>query len=117
MILRYKQLSQHPRVFQSMTGLRVPEFDELFQEVLPMHMQAYQQHLEAQRQQRRQPPRVRAVGGGPAFTLEARDQMLLVVVWLRQYPTRSVGLPLWRERFECLAAHPTAATRVGAKWT
>jgi len=90
MILRYKQLRQHPRVFQSMTGLRLPEFEELFEEVLPLHTQAYRQHLEAQRQQRRQPPRVRAVGGGPAFTLEARDHLLLVVVWLRQYPTHEV---------------------------
>ena len=90
MILRYQQLSQHPRVFQSMTGLRLPEFEELFQEVLPLHTQAYLQHLEAQRQQRRQPPRVRAVGGGPTFTLEARDQILLVIVWLRQYPTHEV---------------------------
>jgi hypothetical protein len=90
MILRYKLLSQHPRVFQSMTGLRLPEFEELVQEVLPLHTQAYRHHLEAQRQQRRQPPRVRAVGGGPAFTLEARDQILLVIVWLRQYPTHEV---------------------------
>ena len=90
MILRYKQLSQQPRVFQSMTGLRLPEFEELFEDVLPLHTQAYHQHLQAQRQQRRQPPRVRAVGGGPAFTLEARDQILLVVVWLRQYPTHEV---------------------------
>lgn len=90
MILRYKVLRHHPRVFQSMTGLRLPEFEELFEEVLPLHMQTYRQHLEAQRQQRRQAPRVRAVGGGPAFTLEARDQMLLVVVWLRQYATHEV---------------------------
>lgn len=40
MILRYKLLSQHPRVFHSMTGLRLPEFEELFQEVLPLHAAA-----------------------------------------------------------------------------
>jgi len=90
MILRYKVLSQHPRVFQSMTGLRLPEFDQLLTEVLPLHTQAYSQHLQQQRQHRRQPPRVRAVGGGPAFTLESRDQILLAVVWLRQYPTHEV---------------------------
>jgi hypothetical protein len=90
MILRYKVLSRHARVFQSMTGLRVPEFDELFQDVRPGHEQAYRQHLEVQRQQRCQPPRVRAIGGGPAFGLEARDQVLLCVVWLRQYPAHEV---------------------------
>ena len=90
MILRYKVLSRHPRVFQSMSGLRVSEFDELFQDVRPRHEQAYRQHLEVQRQQRCQPPRVRAIGGGPAFGLEARDQVLLCVVWLRQYPAHEV---------------------------
>jgi len=44
MILRYKLLSHHPCVFQSITGLRVPKFDELFQDVLPGHERAYRQH-------------------------------------------------------------------------
>jgi hypothetical protein len=90
MILRYQMLSRHPRVFQSMTGLRVPEFDELFQDVQPGQEQAYLKHLALQRQHRRQPPRVRALGGGPSFGLTARDQILLCVVWLRLYPTHEV---------------------------
>ena len=34
--------------------------------------------------------RQRAVGAGPHFSLSARDQLLLTVVWLRQYPTNEV---------------------------
>lgn len=90
MILRYGQLSRHPRVFQHMTGLRVREFDVLWQELKPLYAQAYPQHLEAQRQARRLGPRQRAVGGGAVFRLEARDQVLLCVVWLRQYPGHEV---------------------------
>jgi hypothetical protein len=35
-------------------------------------------------------PRKRAIGAGPHFTLGMRDQLLLSVVWLRQYPTNEV---------------------------
>lgn len=86
MILRYDVLSRHPRVFQTMTGLRLPEFDDLLESVVPLHQVAYRHHLEKQRQQRRQPPRVRAVGGGPTFALEARDQILLVVICCANIP-------------------------------
>ena len=33
-------LSQHPKVFQSLTGLRLSEFDDLIKEVLPMYAEA-----------------------------------------------------------------------------
>jgi hypothetical protein len=90
MILRYGALHRQPQVFQSMTGLRLSEFNTLWEEIVPLHDQAYSKHLEAQRQVRCQPARVRAAGGGPAFHLDARDQLLLSVIWLRQYPTHEV---------------------------
>lgn len=90
MILRYQMLRRHPQVFQHMTGLRVAEFDVLWQDVQPEYERAYRRHLEVQRQARKQPPRVRAIGGGPAFGLSPRDQLLVGVVWLRRYPTHEV---------------------------
>ncbi len=83
MILRYAQLSDHPAVFLAMTGLRVAEFDALAAEVLPAYAAAeYARHS--------WPGRQRAVGGGHPFHLSARDQVLLTLVWLRQYPTYPV---------------------------
>jgi hypothetical protein len=83
MILRYAELSRHERIFLSMTGLRLLEFADLFEDVLPRH---------AAHQQRRlcRPKRKRAVGAGHPFALCPRDQILLTVVWLRQYPTQEV---------------------------
>ena len=82
-MLRYAALSAHPRVFKSMTGLQVADFDALVADVLPALRSAEQ----VRRSQR---PRQRAVGGGHPFELAARDQILLTVVWLRQYPIHEV---------------------------
>ena len=82
-MLRYVALSGHPRVFKSMTGLHVADFDALVAEVLPALRGAEQ----ARRSGR---PRQRAVGGGHPFELAGRDQILLTVVWLRQYPIQEV---------------------------
>ncbi len=81
MILRYGYLSHHPRVFLTMTGLPVAVFEELVRDLLPAYTQAEHARLD-------RPGRQRAVGGGHPFALSARDQILLTVVWLRQYPTQ-----------------------------
>ncbi len=81
-ILRARALRQHPAVFRAMTGLSVSLFDELLQEVLPAYHQARAKRLD-------RPDRRRALGGDH-FDLDPEDQILLTVVWLRQYPTQEV---------------------------
>jgi hypothetical protein len=83
MILRRQHLGAHPTVFRAMTGLTVPLFDELLQEVLPAYHRARAERLD-------RPDRQRALGGGDHFDLEPEDQVLLTIVWLRQYPTQEV---------------------------
>ena len=83
MIARYAYLSQHPDVFPSLTGLRVTEFDALAADLLPRFAAAEHQRLD-------RPNRQRAIGGGRAFGLCPRDQLLATVVWLRLYPTYPV---------------------------
>ena len=83
MILQYAQLSRVPAVFRAMTGLTVPQFDLLYRDLLPPY-------LAAERQRLGRPDRQREIGGGHQFTLTARDQLLLAVVWLRRYPTDEV---------------------------
>ncbi|MDQ2787395.1 MAG: transposase [Chloroflexota bacterium] len=83
MILQYAQLSRVPGVFQAMTGLTVAQFDALSADLLP-------HYTAAERQRLGRPDRQRDIGGGHQFTLTARDQMLLTVVWLRRYPTDAV---------------------------
>jgi len=83
MIMRYGWVSQYRQVFQSMTGLRVSEFDVLVDDVLPMYAAAEAARLE-------RPDRERALGAGHPFELNERDHLLLTVVWLRVYPTHEV---------------------------
>jgi hypothetical protein len=55
-------------------------FDELAAEVVPAVEEAHKKKLD-------RPDRKRAVGGGDNFDLSTADQLLLTVIWLRQYPT------------------------------
>lgn len=82
-MLRYTYLSKYPKVFQAMTGLRVAEFNQLVEDVLPSYEQAELKRLSRAKRQR-------AMGGGHRFELDARDQILLTVIWLRKYPTQAV---------------------------
>jgi hypothetical protein len=81
MIFRHRHLRAHPTVFRAMTGLSVSLFDELLGELLPAYHQARAERLD-------RPTRQRALGGGDHFDLDPEDQVLLTIVWLRQYPTQ-----------------------------
>lgn len=71
-------------MFRSLTGLSVPVFDALTEEVLPVVAAADVARLD-------HPDRERAIGGGRKCGLVPVDQVLLAVVWLRW--TRSSRRP------------------------
>ena len=83
MIARLDNLRKHPTVLQHLTGVTVAAFDELAAAVVPAVEAAHRQALD-------RPSRKRAVGGGDTFDLTTADQLLLTVIWLRQYPTNEV---------------------------
>jgi hypothetical protein len=83
MRLRSTQLRHHPRVFQHLTGMSVAEFDVLVTDLLPAFTAAEHTRL-------RRPMRQRAIGGGRQFALPPREQILLTIIWLRQYPMHEV---------------------------
>ena len=83
MICRFDNLHRYPTVFLKMTGLRLNEFADLLDDMLPRFAQAEHTRLE-------RPNRRRAKGGGRHADLAPRDQLLLAVIWLRQYPTNEV---------------------------
>jgi DDE superfamily endonuclease/Helix-turn-helix of DDE superfamily endonuclease len=83
MIMRYRTLSQYPAIFLKMTGLRLGEFDQMVADLLPVFVEGERRRLERS-------DRKRAIGGGRHSALDERDQLLLTVVWLRQYPTHAL---------------------------
>jgi len=102
MILRYAYLSRSPAAFLAMTGLRVAECDTLVADLLPGYAVGEHERLT-------RPDRQRAIGAGHPFALRPRDQLLLAVVWLRQYPTHEVLGSLF-------GVSDTAVTRTRARW-
>src|SRR5262245_28222165 len=83
MIARLANLRKSPSVFRHLTGVTVGVFDELAGVVVPAVEAARRRALD-------RPGRRRAVGGGDTFDLPVADQVLLAVIWLRQYPTNEV---------------------------
>jgi hypothetical protein len=83
MITRLDNLRKHPAVFGHLTGLTPAAFGELAAQVVPAVEAAHRKKLD-------RPGRKRAVGGGDDFDLSTADQLLLSVIWLRQYPTNEV---------------------------
>ncbi len=81
--MKYIYLSQQPSIFKKCTGIPLNEFDELVKEILPLYAEAENQRLQRSERQR-------ASGAGHPFELEARDHVLLTLVWLRLYPIHEV---------------------------
>ena len=79
----YERLSRRPAAFRSMTGMAVSEFDNLYRRAEPA---LAEEHLERLNDR----PRQRAIGAGGQFKNDARNRLLMALIWLRVYPTYEV---------------------------
>ena len=85
-MLTYKTARQKPEEFRSLTGLSVEEFDQLYQEVKQVYQDAEERRLARSN-------RIRKRGAGRKFRRDLRNRLLLVLTWLRVYPSyRVLGL-------------------------
>lgn len=85
-MLTYKTARQKPEEFRSLTGLSVEEFDQLYREVKQVYQDAEDRRLA-------RPNRIRKRGAGRKFRRDVRNRLLLVLTWLRVYPSyRVLGL-------------------------
>ncbi len=83
-MLSYAQVQDKPRVLQSLTGLNVDEFEQLF----TSFDRVWRHYLE---QHHVQAPRARRYGGGRKPQLQNnRDKLLFILVYFRLYPTQEV---------------------------
>lgn len=79
-MINYQRLSQKPKIFKSLTGTTLDEFNELSRQSYPVWRQQEQERLS-------RPDRHRAIGGGRKYELKFREQLLMTLVWLRLYLT------------------------------
>jgi IS5 family transposase len=77
-MITYQELSQKPRIFKSLTGTTVEEFNELATKTYPVWQKQENDRLN-------RPNRVRAIGGGRKYELKFQAQLLMTLVWLRLY--------------------------------
>ena len=77
-MISYERLVRKPRVFKSITGLSIAEFNQLYQKFAPAWVEHERQRLE-------HPQRKRAIGGGRKYSLKSKDQLVMVTCWLRLY--------------------------------
>lgn len=82
-MMKYEYLKAYPKIFLRATGLHLAEFDVLYEDLEAAFLAAETARLA-------RPNRQRAMGGGLNPDLDARDQILLTVVWLRLYPVHDL---------------------------
>ena len=83
MMTIYDKLRRRPATFRSLTGLGVDEFDKLYDELVDK-IDSY----DDSRLNRRD--RERARGAGGQYQHDARNRLLMAMIWLRIYPTYDV---------------------------
>jgi len=83
MMMKYESLKAYPKIFLRATGLHLSEFDALYADVEAAFLLAESKRLSRANRQR-------ASGGGLSPDLEARDQILLTLLWLRLYPVHDL---------------------------
>lgn len=79
-MIRYRELRRNERAFKDVTGLTVAEFEHLYGKFESAWVAAEEKRLQRASRQR-------AIGAGTSYRLGVKDQLLMVLVWLRLYPT------------------------------
>lgn len=85
-MITYEALVRRPAAFLSLTGHSVAAFDALLAVFAPAHEQCRRTATVT----RRGRPRRRAVGAGAVYTHDLPTRLLMVLIWLRIYPTFEV---------------------------
>jgi hypothetical protein len=84
-MLSYEKLKNKPRIFRSLSGLSLSEFEKL----LPSFEPAWQAYI--YREYIHRDDRKRRYGGGRQAELkDSRDKLLFILFYFRQYPTQEV---------------------------
>jgi hypothetical protein len=79
----YEKLRRRPAVFRSLTGVSIGEFETLHQQLVDEIERYDETRLE-------RGDRQRAVGAGRRYDHDARNRLLMAMIWLRVYPTYEV---------------------------
>ena len=79
----YDKRSRRPQAFRSLTGLRIEEFNALYEDVADKINAYDESRLNHGERERR-------IGAGGQYQHDARNRLLMTMIWLRIYPTYEV---------------------------
>jgi DDE superfamily endonuclease/Helix-turn-helix of DDE superfamily endonuclease len=82
-LLNYNGLSKKPSLFQSLTGLKVSEFDNFY-------TQAVGKYGDCEARRLARPDRKRKVGAGYPFKLPLQERLLMFLIYYRLYITSTL---------------------------
>jgi hypothetical protein len=83
MLLNYNGLSKRPSLFQSLTGLKISEFDTVY-------TQATSKYKDYEAKRLARADRKRKVGAGYPFKLPLQERLLMFMVYYRFYVTSTL---------------------------
>ena len=84
-MITYDKLARNPSAFRSLTGMDRPDFDKLHAQV----EQAMQDQRQTDTTRRGKQTRQRKQGAGRKYANDLRTRLLMVLFWLRVYPSYS----------------------------
>ena len=79
----FKRLSRQPKHFQTFTGLKVEQFQEVLVVVRPVYVKVHRERLKKSKRQRK-------AGGGRKFELALEERLLLTLMYLRLYVSQTL---------------------------
>ena len=85
-MITYDKLARNPSAFRSLTGMNRPDFDKLHAQVEQGMLDQHQAHTTRRGNHSRQ----RKPGAGRKYANDLRTRLLMVLFWLRVYPSYPV---------------------------
>src|SRR3954452_24773763 len=86
LLLSYDRLSKKPIFFKSFTGLKVQEFDNIYDSEITKRYHDYELKRLSKRKNRE-----RSIGAGRSFKLDVKDRFLMLLVYYRLYITYTLA--------------------------
>ena len=86
-VITYEKISKRPQLANALIGMSLEEFEKLYAEFKPVHMERMSALEYTHRPKRK---RQRAVGAGRKHKYALRDRLLMTLFWLRAYTTYEV---------------------------
>ena len=85
-LLSYARLSRKPLLFKSFTGLKVQEFDNIYDKEITKRYHDYELKRLSKRKNRKQ-----SIGAGRHFKLVVKNRFLMLLVYYRLYITYTLA--------------------------